>query len=170
MSNSTKRLTTCSLMTAVGVVLMVLGSMLGIATYAMPMIVGLALIPLGKRYGIKYHLTVFAATALLSLLLVSDVEQSLLFLAFLGWYPALRPGLQWIKPKILRGLVKLITFNVPVVLMEWILMTLLVPESMDTWFLWILLILGNITFIVYDFAMPKFEYIMEHYMGRILGK
>ncbi|MBQ6686253.1 MAG: hypothetical protein IJM99_09110 [Firmicutes bacterium] len=170
MSNSTKRLTTCSLMTAVGVVLMVLGSMLGIATYAMPMIVGLALIPLGKRYGTKYHLTVFAATALLSLLLVSDVEQSLLFLAFLGWYPALRPRLQRIKPKILRVLMKLIVFNVPVVLMEWILMTLLVPESMDAWFLWILLILGNITFIVYDVAMPKFEFIMERYMGRILGK
>ena len=54
-------------MSAAGVVFMILGSMLGVATYAMPMIVGLMLIPLGKRYGIKYHLTTFAAIALLSL-------------------------------------------------------------------------------------------------------
>lgn len=67
MSNCTKRFTTCSLMSAAGVVFMILGSMLGVATYAMPMIVGLMLIPLGKRYGIKYHLTTFAAIALLSL-------------------------------------------------------------------------------------------------------
>ena len=80
---------------------MILGSMLGVATYAMPMIVGLMLIPLGKRYGIKYHLTTFAAIALLSLMLVSDVEQSLLFAAFLGWYPAVRPWLQRIRSKIL---------------------------------------------------------------------
>ena len=170
MSNSTKRLTSCSLMTALGVVMMILGQLLGIATYAMPMIVGLMLIPLGKRYGTKYHITAFAATALLSLLLVSDVEQSLLFAAFLGWYPAVRPWLQRINLKILRLLVKLAVFNIPVVFMEWILMTLLVPESMERWFVWLLLVLGNITFLLYDFAMPRFEFVMERYLGRIIGK
>ncbi|MBQ8588989.1 MAG: hypothetical protein IJ486_00835 [Firmicutes bacterium] len=168
MTNNTKRLTACSLMTAAGVVLMIFGSLMGIATYAMPMIVGLALIPLGKRYGLKYQLTTFAATALLSLMLVSNVEQSLLFLAFLGWYPAVRPGLQRIKPKLLRFVIKLVVFNVPVILVEWLVMTLLVPEDMDHWFLWILLTLGNITFLVYDFAMPKFEFIMEHYLGKAI--
>ena len=169
-TNNTKRLTTCSLMSAAGVVFMILGSMLGVATYAMPMIVGLMMIPLGKRYGIKYHLTTFAAIALLSLMLVSDVEQSLLFAAFLGWYPAVRPWLQRIRSKILRVLVKLAVFNVPVVVMEWVLMTLLVPESMERWFVWLLLALGNITFLLYDFVMPRFEFVMERYLGRIIGK
>ena len=170
MTEKTACLTTCSLMAAAGVVLMILGSMLGVATYAMPMIVGLTMIPIGKRYGVKYHITTFAATALLSLLLVSDVEQSLLFAAFLGWYPAVRPWLQRIGSKILRVLVKLAVFNVPVVVMEWVLMTLLVPESMDRWFVWLLLALGNITFLLYDFAMPRFEFVMERYLGRIIGR
>lgn len=170
MSNSTKQLTACSLMTALGVVMMILGQLLGIATYAMPMLVGLMLIPLGKRCGTKYHITTFAAIALLSLLLVSDVEQSLLFAAFLGWYPALRPWLQRIKRKTFRLLVKLAVFNVPVIAMEWLLMTLLVPESMERWFVWLLLALGNITFLLYDFTMPRFEFVMERYVGRIIGK
>ena len=170
MNDKTRRLTICSLMAAVGVVLMIFGSMLGIATYAMPMIVGLALIPLGRRYGTKYHLITFAVTALLSLTLVADVEQSLLFLAFLGWYPAARPGFQRIQPKILRLLVKLAAFNVPVVLMETVLIKLLVPEELGGWFAIVLLILGNITFLVYDFVMPRFEFIMERYVGRVIGK
>ena len=170
MTEKTACLTTCSLMSAAGVVFMILGSMLGVATYAMPMIVGLMLIPLGKRYGIKYHLTTFAAIALLSLMLVSDVEQSLLFAAFLGWYPAVRPWLQRIKPKLVRVVVKVALFNIPVVFMEWVLMALLIPESMDRWFAWLLLALGNITFLLYDFAMPRFEIIMERYLGRIIGK
>ena len=68
MKKQTRKIALGALFTALGVTLMLLGAAIGIGTYAAPMLAGLLLLPLGARYGTKYQLTVFAATALLSLL------------------------------------------------------------------------------------------------------
>lgn len=156
----------CGIMSALGVVIMLLGSVLGLGMYLAPMMVGLCLVPVGKAYGKKYQLLLWIAISLLSIMLVPNVEQNLMFLCLFGWYPAFRPVLQ--KVSMVAGLcLKLLLFNAIVIPLELLIMFVLVPETTGTVFAVILLILGNVTFLCYDFAIPAFELIMGKYLKRI---
>ena len=74
------------------------GSILPAATFCCPILAMLCLLPVVEEYGLRTALLFYAAVTLLALLLVPDKEVSLLF-TFLGWYPALRPGLERRIPK-----------------------------------------------------------------------
>ena len=151
------------MMAALCVVLMALGAVLELGMYACPLLAGLCFIPIGQKYGRKYHLILFVATALLSFFLVPNIEENLIFAGLFGWYPILRPVLQKL-PGVLRWLVKLAVFNGVVVAIEWLVMTVLAPEAMADIMLWVLLALGNVTFIAYDFLIPRLDALM----GRIV--
>jgi len=146
----------CAILAALGVVLMLLGGVLELGMYACPLFTGLCFLPVGMKYGRKYHIMVYVATAVLCFLLVPSPEENLLFAGLLGWYPIARPILQKL-PKLLRGVCKGLLFNSVVIGIEWLVMTVLAPEAMETVFLWILLILGNITFFAYDYLIPRVE-------------
>lgn len=159
MRTSTKRMATCSMMAALSVVLMVLGAILELGMYACPLFAGLCFIPIGQKYGRKYHITLYVASSILCFLLVPNMEENLMFVGLFGWYPIVRPSLQKL-PKLLTWIAKLLIFNVVVIAIEWLVMTILVPEVMGDALLWVLLILGNITFLAYDFMIPKMEVLM----------
>jgi len=165
MKKQSKCMASCGIMAALGVVLMLLGSVLGLGMYLAPMLVGLCLVPIGKAYGKKYQLLLWIAISLLSIMLVPNVEQNLMFLCLFGWYPAFRPVLQKLPLTLCLGL-KLAIFNAIVIPLELLIMFVLVPETTGTVFAAILLVLGNITFLCYDFAIPAFELIMEKYLKR----
>ena len=163
MRTSAKRMATCSMMAALCVVLMVLGAILELGMYACPLFAGLCFIPIGQKYGRKYHITLYVASSILCFLMVPNMEENLMFAGLFGWYPIVRPVLQKL-PKVIRWICKLAIFNVVVIAIEWLVMTILVPEAIGGTLLWVLLILGNITFLAYDFMIPK----MEILMGRIV--
>ena len=169
MKQQSRKMAVCGMTAALGVVIMLLGAVLGLGMYLSPMLVGLCLIPIGKEWGVKYHLMLWAVIGLLSLILVSNVEQNLMFIGLFGWYPALRPKLQNL-PRTLRLCVKLLIFNVIVISLEVLIMTVLVPETMGTVFTVVLLVMGNITFVLYDFAIPRFEIITRKYLKKIFPK
>lgn len=162
MRTSTRRMAICSMMAALSVVLMVLGAVLELGMYACPLFAGICFIPIGQKYGRKYHITLFVASSLLCFLMVPNMEENLMFAGLFGWYPIVRPSLQKL-PKVIRWAAKLVIFNVVVIAIEWLVMTVLVPETIGGVLLWVLLILGNITFLAYDFMIPKVEVLL----GRI---
>ena len=123
-----KQMATCAMMTAVCVVLMLLGGILEIGIYAAPMFAGLCLVPIGERWGRRTQLMVYLAVALLSFLLVPSLEENLIFATLLGWYPILRPSLQKL-PRLLRLSVKLLLFNAVIIAVEALLLTLITPEG-----------------------------------------
>lgn len=166
MKQQSRRMAVCGMAAALGVVLMVLGAILELGMYVCPMFVGLCLIPIGKEWGVKYHLMLWAAISLLCLMLVSNLEQNLMFIGLFGWYPALRPRLQRLPP-LSRLLVKLVLFNAIVIAIEALLIFVLVPESMGTVFTVILLVLGNVTFLLYDFAIPRFEWMARKHLKKL---
>lgn len=155
----TKRIAFCGMMTALGVVILLLGGFLGIGTYAAPLLAGLLILPAGKRWGVKYQVLLWLAIGLLGLFLVSDVEESLMFLGFFGWYPIARPALQKL-PKLLGWVVKFLVFNVPVIALETVLILFLVPEDMGAGLALLLLALANVTFLIYDLAIPRVERVL----------
>lgn len=154
-----KRMAVCSMMTALCVVLMLLGGILELGMYACPMFAGLCLIPVGQNYGKKYQILVYLATGLLCLMLVPSMEENLMFVGLLGWYPMVRQAITRL-PGLLRLPLKLIVFNASVLAIEWVVISLFVPEVLTAPMIAVLLVMGNITFLAYDFLIPRMEILM----------
>lgn len=163
----TKALAFCGIMTALGVVILLLGGFLGVGTYAAPMLVGLMLLPVGSGYGTKYHVLVWLGVGVLALILVSDVEESLMFLGFFGWYPILRPRLQRL-PKVLGWVAKFALFNGVLVALEALVLLVLAPEALEASFLVVLLAMANLVFFVYDLVIPRVATNLERRLGGLM--
>lgn len=167
MRSGSRRIAVCAMTAAVGVVLMLLGSFMGLGMYMAPIFVGWCLMPVGQKYGVRYQTMLWLVIGLLSLLLVSDMEQNLMFVGFFGWYPIIRAKLQKL-PRVLRLCLKLLLFNVVIVALESVVLMFLVPEALEAWLAILLLAVGNLTFLFYDYAFPVFELLAEHYLKRLL--
>jgi len=149
----------CAMMTALVVVLMFLGAVLELGMYAAPLFAGISLILIGHSYGKRYQIMVWLASSLLCFILVPNAEQNLFYFCLLGWYPIIRSKLQKL-PGIIRLIVKLLIFNVIAIAIESIIIYLLLPESLTSGFIAVLLVLGNITFLAYDFLIPRMEILL----------
>ena len=159
----TKRLTICAMMAAVSVVLMLLGAVLQLGTYAAPLLTGMVLIPIGNRYGRKYQVMLWLVISVLCFMLIPAAEQNMMFAGLFGWYPIAYPTLQKL-PRLLRLLVKLLLFNGVVIAMEALLLWVIAPEAMELTMMLLLLALGNVTFLLYDYLIPKTELILRRIM------
>ena len=164
--NQSKRIAECGMICALCVVIMIVGAVLGIGLYASPMFAGLFLIPLGKKYGQKYHLALWLAVSIISFLTVAEIEQNLMFLCFFGCYPILQPHFHKIKTTLLRRLAKGIYFNAVILAVEMLVMYVLVPEAVTFWIMFTFMLLFNLTFICYDFVIPRFELLLNKYVGK----
>lgn len=167
MREASRKMAACGMMTALGVVLMLAGAVAEVGMYAVPMFLGLFLAPFGRRWGTGCQLLLWLAIGLLSLILVPDVEQDLMFLCFFGWYPALRPKLEPL-PGALRLCAKLALFNGVVVALEAVIIRFFVPETGGRGLLLALLVLGNVTFLVYDLAIPRFCRRLDGWFRKLL--
>ena len=117
------RIAMCGMVVALSVVLMLTSSILPIMTYAAPLLCGILLIPVQLEYDRKTAWTVFAASALLILLLGFDKELSLFYL-FFGYYPIVKWRLDRIQSPWKRRLLKLALFSLSLALM-YVLLTFL---------------------------------------------
>lgn len=165
MGKQARKIAVCGMTAALGVVIMLLGNVLSLGMYLAPMLVGLCLTVLGKEWGIRYQVLLWLAIGLLSFILISNPEQNLMFIGLFGWYPILRPSLQKL-PTLSRVTVKFLMFNLIVIALEALLILVLVPEILGTGLMILLLLLGNVIFFVYDFAIPRFEVLAEKYWKR----
>lgn len=90
---STKRLAVCAVLTALGVTLSWLGSLVGILDLCTPFITALLLIPIVVEYGRAYPWGIWLATTVLSLLLLPSKAPAAVYLVF-GYYPILKAYLE----------------------------------------------------------------------------
>ncbi len=157
---SGRKVALCGLLAALGIVILLLAGWIGVGTYIGPVLAGLLLIPVERKYGSKMALTLWAAIGLLSLFLVADTEETLMFLAFFGWYPAIRPKLEKLTTG-LRWLVKELIFNAAIAAVELLMFLVLAPESATVGMLLVLFLLFNLTFLAYDRALPRVEDLVQ---------
>ena len=130
-------------------------------TYAVPAIAGALLVPLVIEYGAGAGITVYAAVAVLALILAPDKEASLLFAAFFGHYPVIKALIekaQWNR-WVTWG-VKLLIFNFCTIL-AYMLMIFVFALPMDSFtigdvnLMWAFLLAGNVVFVLYDIALTR---------------
>ena len=94
---SAKELALCSLLAALGAVIMLSGGLIPVFTYCSPLLASCLLVPVIREYGRGRACAVWAVTGLLSLLIGADKEAAF-FYVFLGLYPVLRLPLNRIQP------------------------------------------------------------------------
>ena len=111
--------------------------------------------------------SVFIVSALLGFFLAPVKGSTILYIAFLGYYPALKILIERLKSKAAQWAIKLVLFNA-VFLVLFLLARALLTDSLSglsasapMWLVWIGL---NIVFLVYDFGLTG---LIRVYIGRI---
>lgn len=154
------------IMVALGVVIM-LPTALEIFVYALPLFAGLIIVLCVVELGKKWAFSVYAATSVIGFIVVPNKEAVLMYIAFFGYYPILKAILESKVPKYLEIILKFLVFNVSVCLATALMIKFLgVPfeqfmgfeqsSALSKFALPIMLILGNVTFVVYDFFVSNF--------------
>ena len=146
------------MLAAVAVVLMSIGTIIPIATYAVPvlcMVVGQLVL---KLCGSRIAWAWYGAVAILSFLLAPDREAAAVFVA-LGYYPIVKPKLEKKRfPWLWKGLL----FNCSILLMYWLLLNVLGVadlteefSGMNTAMTALLLLMGNVIFVLLDCMLTR---------------
>ena len=113
MKRSSRDLALCGVLCALAVAIMAMGTIIPAATYCCPVLASMTLVPVLLLCGERLGWAMFAASAILSLLLAPDKEAAAIFLA-LGYYPIVKPRLDK-KPKPRRIAWKLLLFNAAII-------------------------------------------------------
>ena len=165
----TKKIALGGVTAALALTILLIGGLLGVGTYAAPVLAAIALLPAGNLLGKKLHAVLWLAVSVLALLLVPDVEVALQFFGPIGCWPLLR-GLFDRLPHALRLPAKLIFFLLTTLAMEALLMLLLVPEGLPLWLAVLLLALGCVVFLLYDKLLPAAERLLLRRLSPILKR
>ena len=146
------------MLAAVAVVLMCIGTIIPIATYAVPAMCILVCQTVLKLCGPRIAWAWYGAVALLSLLMAPDKEAAAVFL-ILGYYPIVKPKLDRMKGK---WLWKALLFNGSILSLYWVLLNLIGVERLVAEFSGIgiamtavLLAMGNLIFFLLDYRLER---------------
>lgn len=168
MRKETHELALASVLGALAVVLLCLGGIVPLATYAAPILASAALLVAREECRASYAWICYAASAALGLLLAPDKEAALLY-AFLGYYPLLKPKLDALRPRPLRAAAKLLLALCAVGAMYALLLLVLRLDAVVQEFaatapalLWATAALGIAVFFVYDLSLTRLTVLYHH--------
>lgn len=144
---------------ALSVVIMML-TIIPVMTYAAPAFAGIMLMLIVIEINKKWAFGVYAAVGILSLLLATDKEASVMYVAFFGYYPIIKAVLESKLPRVLEWIVKFLIFNVTMVAAYFVLIRVfgISMEDMNELGKYgplILLGMGNVVFLVFDIAITR---------------
>jgi len=142
----------------VAVVLMCIGTIIPVATYAAPVLCLLLGAVVCRLCGRRIAWAWYGAVAILSLLLAPDKEAAAVF-AVLGYYPIVKPKLDKRKGS---WFYKALLFNGSIVLLYWLMLKLLGVDQLVSDFegfgiamYAVLLLLGNVIFFLVDRLLSR---------------
>ena len=165
MRQKTRELALCSMLGALGVVLLFLGGILPFAFYSCPLLASAILLIVREECRRQYAWSCFFAVAVLGLLLGPDKEAVLLYCC-LGYYPLLQPKLDTVRPAFLRVGVKLGIFAAAIGSMYALLLFLFqmeaVAQELSTAAPWLLAATvgaGLLLFFLYDELLRRFTWM-----------
>lgn len=168
MIKKTRALALSGMLTGLCLALLIVGSLIGIGTYAAPLIAAMVLIPVGMTLGKRYHIMAWIAASALSLILLSDREEALMFSFLFGWYPIARPCFEKLgKPWSAIG--KYMSLNICAAAIEALMMLVIMPESGAWYWIVLFMLLLNFVFAVNDRLLPRVELIIKYRLLRKMG-
>lgn len=167
MRQKSREIALSGVLTALAVVVLLLGGLIPPATYCAPMLAILVLIPVWEECGPKMAATSWAAVSLLSMMLVPNWEV-ILFYVFFGLYPLLRPKVKALHSPLLRLVCKLGYCCLSTLAIYLLLIFLLGLDTvaadfqgLSIFMALLMLVLDNINFLLLDALMGQFAMIWK---------
>lgn len=167
----------CGILCAICVIMMFFTGVIPIGAYILPAVAGIVIWIIYQEINLKWALLSYSAVALLALLLTPDIESKLLFAAFFGYYPAVRDKLAAIKPKALSLVLRFASFNIPVVIIYFLLLNVMGMSDLledfagfGEWAVIIFWALGNFIFICYDICLDQLSYFYDKWLRKKLHR
>ncbi len=167
MNGRAKNLALASLGTALGVVLLYLGSVLPTGRLVFLCVTSLGTVFVFLNGGVRWGLGSYAATSLLSLLLLPQKGMALLFTALAGYYPMVKLWLERKPSPWLRWGGKLLLFNAVFALLFFLASGVFSLNLGGTLPVWLLFVLANAAFLLYDWALGC---CILFYLRKIAGR
>lgn len=166
---ATKRLSLSAILSAIGVILLYVGSILDILSLTMVAIASLIVFFAVIELKGKYPLMIYGVTAFLSVLLLPEKTGPISYLLFGGIYPILKVYFEKL-PKWLSYLLKFLSFNVMAALILWLTNLILhVPMEEGMLYMIALVFCANLAFLLLDFLMTQLTRLYYFKFRRLLG-
>ena len=162
MKDNTKKLSRLAILTALGVVILLLASVLPTGRIALTAIASLAVCVALMMYGWRWAVGVFALTALLSALLFPGLCAAM-YLGFFGYYPVAKSLFEKIHSVSISWICKFALYTVVFVL-YWLLARTLISFTGRELGWYVLYPLGAAVFFFYDRA---FTSLIRFYLVKI---
>lgn len=174
---SSTRIALSGILCSLSVLMMFMTGLLPFFQYALPMVSGMILVIIVVEDNFSTAMVAYFATSIIVSLLSPDREAAILYIMFFGHYGIIKSKIDLISSVVLRLIVKITTFNVCIIISFYIVSLIFgldfVMESFGDfgkYSLLISLLVGNVIFIVYDFAISNmvFAYktvIRPKYLG-----
>ncbi len=166
----TKYLTVSAILCALGVVLLMLGSLISVLDISVAVIASLLCVYAVIEMGGAYPWLIWVVTSILSILLLPQKTPALFYALFAGFYPILKEKLEKLRRPITL-LLKLIVFHLSLALIV-LVGTLFFPGFLGTtpgawWFFAVLYLMCLVCFLLYDFALSR---LITFYLIRLRNR
>ncbi|MEE0059945.1 MAG: hypothetical protein UE295_03865 [Acutalibacteraceae bacterium] len=177
MQKKTFNVALCGIISALGVVIMMITAIVPTATYATPALASILIAVIVIEINKKWALASYFVVSVLSVLLVPDKEAVACYILFFGYYPVFKQIIESkIKPMLLQWLLKILTFSISAVLVYYIAIYFLgIPT--DEFVLFgmnipaIFLLAGIAVFVMFDYAMSGvIVTYVNKYRRKLFGK
>lgn len=153
---------TGGVLSGMALALMLLGSVIPLATFITPALAALCVLYFCLEFGNKMAFAVYFVISTLSLLLAADKELALVFTCVIGYYPILKQLTEKLRSRLLKWLIKFSVFNVTAIGLYYVLLHVFVMASVREEFaeyttplLVVLVLLANLTLFFYDRVLTK---------------
>lgn len=168
MKNNVKVLSRSAILAAAAVVILCLASAFPSGKIALVAIAGLTGVLAVIHCGGKWAAGVYLVSGLLGLLLAPNKSSALLYLLFLGYYPALKSPIEHIRSRTGEWAVKFALFNAAFVIVYFLLRQILLDGMRIPASAWLLWLGGNAVFFVYDIGLSRLiEVYVRNYSAKM---
>lgn len=160
----TKKLAICSALSALGVVTLTLGSLIGVLDISMAVIASLFAIIAVIEYGKSAPWLVYATTSVLALIILPQNSSAWMYVLFFGYYAIIKEKLER-RNKVFSWVLKEIIFNVALAAILIAGKLLLYKNTSEPIIIYIALVaLCELVFPIYDIALTR---LISLYVYRI---
>ena len=172
MESDSYALSLTSMLAAFSLLFIYLAGILPTARLSMYAVSSLFTIVLCMEQRTAYALVMFFAVSLLSFLILPNTLIVVPYILFFGHYGIGKHHIERIKDKFLSFMLKLMYFNVGLILNYFIAKNLLlanIPDAIKNSF-WVFLVLAQLAFVAYDFIFSKMAELYDNRIRKFLMK
>jgi len=178
MNPKSKQIAMGGIFSALCVALMFFTGLMPFGGVALPMAAGAMLMLIVVELGPKPAAIAYISVSILCILIVPDRQAVMIFAAFFGYYPIVKQRLERLPGRAIEYFCKLLLFNAGMALAFAVLIYVFgmaqALEGMGDFGIYapaILFAMGNIVFVLYDFAITRFYTLyVERFRSKFLGK